>query len=155
MNKLCRIYRWPPRIFFRELNSGELICVCAPPSSISNELYSMPHQIFWQWQSPNLVAMSCHFSIPGSIATICIHIFFDRSLFFGGGGGCLLIGGITKFHLALKPVQQTMTFCFPPLLSIVTFWTKQQSNIHCIYTKHTLSIYRKGLCIFFAVLKFA
>ena len=57
------------------------------------------------------------FSIPWSIATICIHIFFDRSLFFGGEG----VPPHQRHHQIPSNAQTgTMTF-FPPLLSIATF----------------------------------
>ena len=62
---------------------------------------------------------------------------------FGVTRGCLLIGGIPRFHHSLKPVCQTWTlFC---LFFNHNFQTNNnQTFIVC--AKCTLVLYRKGLC---------
>ena len=64
----------------------------------------------------------------------------------GGGGGCLLVGGVANLHVALKPVQQTMTF-FPPLLLIVTL--DQATIKHLMYTWKVPFLYTERACVLF------
>ena len=64
--------------------------------------------------------------------------------------GCLLVRGVPKLHVALKPVRQTMTF-----FSTSSFdcnFGRSNNQTFNVYTKSTLSIYRKGLCTFFQFL---
>ena len=67
--------------------------------------------------------------------------------------GCLLIRGIPKFHCSLKPVCQSMTFF--QTSSFDCNFPGNDNQTFNVYTESTLSIYRKGLCSFFLVLKFA
>ena len=60
--------------------------------------------------------------------------------------GCLLVRGIAKLHVALKLVQQTMTF-FGPLLSIVT--SQEMTIKHLMYTWKVPFLYTERACVLF------
>ena len=91
-------------------------------------------------------------SIPWSIETICIHTVFDRSLFFGGGG----VPPCWR-HLQIPSITQTGMPNYDPFFasSFDCNFQRNDNQTFNVYTESTLSLYRKGLCSFFLVLKFA
>ena len=60
--------------------------------------------------------------------------------------GCLLIGGILRFHHLPKPVLQTSTLFLSSFYGC-NFQTNDNQTFN-VYTKSTHSMYRKGLCVF-------
>ena len=149
MNKLCQINRWPPGLFFGNRTLVSYLCLwhaCVLPASISSELCSVPHQSFWQWQSPNLISRSHHFPSLGALKQSAFTL-FSTDLYSLGVEGVPLIGGISKFHQLLKLVCQTMTF-FPPLLLIITF--EEMTIKHLMYMKKSTLSYTERACVVFS-----
>ena len=74
-------------------------------------------------------------------------LFFRWIVAFGVTRGCLLVGGVPRFHRLLEPlVHQTWT-----LFSASSFdhnFRPNNNQTFIVYMKSTLVLYRKGLCQF-------
>ena len=75
-----------------------------------------------------------------------LQLFLHWIVAFGVTRGCLLVGGIPRFHRSLELVHQTWT-----LFSASSFdhnFRPNNNQTFIVYVKSTLVLYRKGLCGF-------
>ena len=120
--------------------------MCAPPTSISSELCSVPCQTFWRWWSLNLISKSCHFSFLGALQQSAFALFSIGlySLGVEGVPPC-------QRHLQIPSIAQTGMpnyDLFSPLLSIRTF--EEITIKHLMYTEKVPFLYTERACVVFS-----
>ena len=74
-------------------------------------------------------------------------LFLHKIAALGVTRGCILVGGIPRFHRLLEPVHQTSTL-FSASSFNCNFWPNDNQTL-IVYVKSRLVLYRKGLCCFF------
>ena len=120
--------------------------MCAPPSSISGELCSVPRQIFWRWWWLILFTMSRHSpSLGASQQSASVYFSIDPcSLVEQGVPPC-------RRHHQTPCSAQTGTTnydLFSPLLLIVTF--QEMTIKHLMYTPKVPFLYTERACVLFS-----